>query len=201
MAGGLTASRFPADLTTERTPDQTGWRKVRSHLAAAAYNAVVTFIPSHAVRQTFLRAAGMRIGRQVGMLRGAKVTRPDQIEVGDHCIIGFDCFLGGEGRLFIGNNVNIASFSVLLGGRHDINDPAFTAVLRPTVIEDYAWVATRVTITSGVRIGRGAVVGAGAVVMRDVAPYTVVAGVPARVIGERRPDACAYELNYQPWFF
>ena len=201
MAGGLTASRFPADLTTETTPDLTGWRKVRSHLAAASYNAIVTFIPFHAVRQMFLRAAGMRIGRRVGMLRGAKVIRPDQIEVGNHCIIGFDCFLGGEGRLFIGNNVNIASFSVLLGGGHDINDPAFPSVRRPTIIEDYAWVATRVTITGGVRIGRGAVVGAGAVVTRDVAPYAVVAGVPARVIGERRPDACAYELNYQPWFF
>jgi putative colanic acid biosynthesis acetyltransferase WcaF len=204
MAGGLGAlplSQFPADLTSRKTPEPKGLRKITSHLAAAGYNALVTSIPFHAVRQGFLRAAGMRIGRSVGMLRGTTVIRPDQIEIGNHCIIGFQCFLGGEGGLYIGNNVNIASFSVLLGGWHDINDPGFAAELRPTVIEDYAWLATRTIVMAGVRIGRGAVVAAGAVVTRDVPPFAVVAGVPAKRIGERKPEACAYEFNYQPWFF
>lgn len=182
-------------------PDLTGFRKIRSHLGAAGYNVAVTGVPFHAVRQAYLRAAGMRIGRKVGMLRGTTVIRPDQIEIGDHCIIGFQCFLGGEGGLTIGRNVNIASFGVLLGGWHDINDPTFASERRPTVIEDYVWLATRVTVMAGIRIGRGAVVGAGAVVTRDVPPYTVVGGVPARKIGERKPEACVYEFNYQPWFF
>lgn len=194
-------SQYPPDLTSRQTPEPKGLRKIKSHLAAAGYNALVTSIPFHMVRQGFLRAAGMRIGRSVGMLRGTTVVRPDQIEIGDHCIIGFQCFLGGEGGLYIGNNVNIASFSVLLGGWHDINDPRFTAELRPTVIEDYAWLATRAIVMAGVRIGRGSVVGAGAVVTRDVPPYTVVGGVPAKPIGERKPEACVYEINYQPWFF
>lgn len=197
----MSESRFPPDLTARRTPDLVGLRKITSHLAAAGYNAVVTSIPFHSMRRGYLRAAGMRIGRSVGMLRGTTIIRPDQIEIGNHCIIGFQCFLGGEGGLYIGDNVNIASFSVLLGGGHDINHPEFMAERRPIVIEDYAWVATRALIMAGVRIGRGAVVGAGAVVTADVPAYTVVGGVPAKRIGERNPEACVYELNYQPWFF
>lgn len=165
------------------------------------YNLMFTGVPFHAVRQSVLRAAGMKIGESVAILRGATVIRPDRIRIGSHCIIGFQCFLGGEGGIEIGDNVNIASFSVLLGGAHDINSPTFEAVLRPMIIEDYVWIATRATITAGLRIGRGAVVAAGAVVTRDVPPYHVVAGVPARKIGERDPEACKYEFNYQPWLF
>ena len=88
--------------------------------------------------------------------------------------------MGGEGGITIGNNVNISSFTIMLGGWHDLDDPTFAAELRPMVIEDYAWIATRATIMAGVRIGRGAVVAAGAVVTRDVPPYAVMAGVPAK---------------------
>ncbi|MBC8165300.1 MAG: acyltransferase [Bryobacteraceae bacterium] len=115
-------------------------------------------------------------------------------------MIGFDSFLGGEAGITIGDNVNISSQCVILGGMHDPDDPQFRGILTPTVIEDYAWLATRVTLTGGIRIGRGAVVAAGAVVTRDVPPYTVVAGVPAKRIKDRNPEACKYELSYQPWF-
>jgi acetyltransferase-like isoleucine patch superfamily enzyme len=189
------------ELKATRVAEPTGFRKIRSHLSAAGYNAAVTSIPFHRVRQAYLRAAGMRIGRQVALLTGTMVMRPDRITIGDHVIVGFQCFLGGEAGITIGNNVNIASFGVLLGGWHDINDPTFASELRPIVIEDYAWLATRVTVLAGTRIGRGAVVAAGAVVTRDVPPYTVVGGVPAKKIGERDPAACVYEHNYQPWFF
>jgi putative colanic acid biosynthesis acetyltransferase WcaF len=206
--GGVLSAQDPCaepaqaqDITRTLTPELTGLRKLRSHLGAAVWGLGVNNVPFHAVRRAYLRACGMQVGDAVGMLRGCTVIRPDQIRIGHHCIIGFQCFLGGEGGLVIGDNVNIASFSVLLGGWHDINDPTFASRLKPIVIEDYVWVATRATITAGVRIGRGAVVAAGAVVTRDVAPYTVVAGVPARPIGQRDPAACVYELDYQPWLF
>ncbi|HPU00025.1 MAG TPA: DapH/DapD/GlmU-related protein, partial [Armatimonadota bacterium] len=75
----------------------------------------------------------------------------------------------------------------LITAQHDMNDPDFANVLAPIVIEDYVWIGSRATVLPGVRIGRGAVVAAGAVVTRDVAPLTVVGGVPARPIGERKP--------------
>jgi acetyltransferase-like isoleucine patch superfamily enzyme len=182
-------------------PEPTGFAKLRSHFGGAFYNLIFTGVPFHAVRQGFLRASGMKIGKKVSLLRGTTIIRPDRIRIGDHCIVGFQCFLGGEGGIDIGNNVNISSFSVLLGGYHDINSPKFDSVCKPMVIEDYAWIATRATIMSGLRIGRGAVVAAGAVVTRNVPDYDIVAGVPARKIGERNPEACAYEFSYQPWLF
>jgi len=188
-------------LRNEFTPELRGLPKIRSHLGAAFYNMAVTFIPFHAVRQTFLRIVGMKIGQRSALFRGTLVIRPDQIKIGENCIIGFNCFLGGEGKLEIGCNVNISSYCVLLGGYHDMDDPTFRSIMNPVIIEDYAWLATRVTVAGGVRIGRGAVVLAGAVVTRDVPPYHVVGGVPARKIKERKPEACAYELDYQPWFF
>lgn len=172
----------------------------RSHLGAAGYRLVVTHIPSHAVRQWYLRAFGMRIGKRVALLTGTTVMRPERIAIGDGTVVGFDCFLGGEGGLTIGSQVNLSSYTVILGGDHDMDSADFRPVRKPTVIEDYAWVATRVTIVGGIRIGRGAVVAAGSVVIRDVPPYHVVAGVPARKIKERREEACSYELGYQPWF-
>jgi putative colanic acid biosynthesis acetyltransferase WcaF len=176
-------------------------RRVRAYLGAAIYNLGVNGFPSHLVRLAFLRLAGMRIGRRVGLLRGTRIMRPDQIQIGSNCIIGFDCFLGGEAGITIGNNVNISSFCVLLGGDHNLDEATFHNQLKPIIIDDYAWIATRVTIAGGVRIGRGAVVGAGAVVTRDVPPFHVVAGVPAKKIRERKPEACTYELDYRPLLF
>jgi len=189
------------EATRRIAPAVTGLPKVRGHLGAAFYNHLVGNFPSHTVRQAFLRAAGMKIGRRSTLLRGTIVTAPNRIQIGDHTIIGFQCFLGGEAGLAIGSNVNISSFTALIGGGHDYDDPGFSAVRRPTVVEDYVWLGTRATVLSGVRIGRGAVVSACAFVYQDVPAYWVVGGVPARKMGERDPAACAYELDYRPLFF
>jgi maltose O-acetyltransferase len=60
------------------------------------------------------------------------------------------------------------------------------------------WIGYRAIVLPGVTIGNGAVVGAGAVVAKDVEPYKIVAGNPAKVIGER-PKDLNYECNYRPW--
>ena len=69
-------------------------------------------------------------------------------------------------------------------------------------IGDRAWLSFRATILPGVSVGEGAVVAAGAVVTSDVPPYAIVAGVPARVVGERSPRELSYELGASaaPWF-
>lgn len=191
-------TRPPPDLASSLKAKRI---KALSHLGAAVYGIAVTHVPVHAVRRAFLRSCGMKIGKKVTLLRGTIVVKPERIVFGDRCLVGWNCFLGGEGGLIIGNNVNISSYTVLLGGYHDVNDPTFASIMTPLVIEDYVWIATRATVLAGLRIGRGAVIAAGAVVTRDVAPYAIVAGVPARKIGERDPAACVYELDYQPALF
>jgi maltose O-acetyltransferase len=70
------------------------------------------------------------------------------------------------------------------------------------VVGDHAWLSFRCTVLPGVTIGEGAVVAAGAVVTKDVPRYAIVAGIPARVIGERSPRGLDYDLTLAntPWF-
>jgi putative colanic acid biosynthesis acetyltransferase WcaF len=205
MSSPATKSDFAASrlraYSTNNVRLATGFRKIVSHLAAAGFNLAVSGIPFHLVRTTYLQVCGMKIGRKATVMRGLTVVRPDRIKIGDQSIVGVQCFLGGEAGITIGSTVNISSFVVMLGGRHDVNDPTFASIPEPIVIEDYVWIATRATIVGGVHIGRGAVVATGAVVTKDVAPYDIVGGVPAKKIGERDPNACKYEFNYHPWFF
>ena len=82
---------------------------------------------------------------------------------------------------------------------HDIDSPDFAETGAPVIIEDYAVIGTRVTILPGVTVGRGSVVGSGAVVTKNVAPYTVVGGVPAVFIKNRSKDL-RYTLKFSRLF-
>jgi acetyltransferase-like isoleucine patch superfamily enzyme len=119
------------------------------------------------------------------------------VEIGQFSQIGpFTVVLGGVG-VRIGDNVMIGPHCCIAAGNHDykqIEKPmrfAGNLAKGPIVIEDNVWIGANVTITDGVRIGRDAVVGAGSVVTKDVAPYDIVGGVPARVLGNRQAIAIA----------
>jgi acetyltransferase-like isoleucine patch superfamily enzyme len=93
------------------------------------------------------------------------------------------------GGVNIGDRVMIGSHVAITSLTHDYTAVAMngTSLARPIVIEDDVWLGTHCVILPGVRVGCGAVVAAGAVVTKDVPPYTVVAGVPARLL-KRRPE-------------
>lgn len=83
----------------------------------------------------------------------------------------------------IGANVRIAPYTIILDSDfHDIKDHFAEGAAKPVIIEDDVWIATRSTILKGVRIGKGSVIAAGAVVTRDIPPYSIAGGVPAKVI-------------------
>ncbi|WP_037576500.1 acyltransferase [Sporocytophaga myxococcoides] len=116
--------------------------------------------------------------------------------------IGAFSFLGRvelalHDKIQIGEKVCINDGSILLTASHDISDPEWKHKKAPIIIDDYAWICTNVTILPGVHVGRGAVLGAGAVVSKNVAPYDVVAGNPAKSTGKKRVE----ELNYNPCEF
>lgn len=113
------------------------------------------------------------------------------LRIGECCCLGITRMQTHE-RIEIGNCVVINDGVRLITGSHDIHSPTYDHVFSPIIIEDHAWIATDAMILKGVRIGRGAVVAAAAVVTRDVAPFTVVGGNPAKEIGTRRIESFDY---------
>jgi acetyltransferase-like isoleucine patch superfamily enzyme len=150
-------------------------------------------IPAQTVRHFLYRKFyHLEIGDGSVIYNSCHLRAPEKTTIGNYTSIGDQCVLDGRGGLTIGNSVNFSTAAWVWTAQHDLNDRAFGGVSAPVVIEDYAWISSRVTILPGVTIGKGAVVAAGAVVTKSVAPYEIVGGVPARKIGMRNSD-----LSYQ----
>lgn len=113
--------------------------------------------------------------------------------IGDNCRIGAFSFIPAGVRL--GNEVFVGPGTVFT---NDLFPNAAEAnrgewVMRPTTVEDDVAIGANSTILCGLTIGRGALIGAGSVVTRDVPPYAIVAGNPARVRRYRKPGAASGE--------
>ena len=132
-------------------------------------------------------------------VRGRPKDGRPGISIGRNSVINQHCWIDGRGGLRIGENVNVSRGVWLLGGDHNIDDPTFTTRFAPTEVGDRSFFGCRAMVLPGVTIGEGAVVAAAALVTKDVAPYAVVAGVPAQVVRTRRRDL-HYELAYAPMF-
>ncbi|RJP74791.1 MAG: acyltransferase [Candidatus Abyssobacteria bacterium SURF_17] len=153
-----------------------------------------------------------RLGKDVVFEAGVLVFHPENIEIGDDVYIGHNtilkayhknkmeiesgtwigqqCFFHSAGGLKIGRNVGIGPAVKIITSHHEAGDRSkpilhTPLVFKPVVIEDEADIGTGAVLLPGVTIGRAAQVGAGAVVCQDVEPYTVVGGVPARLIRRR----------------
>jgi acetyltransferase-like isoleucine patch superfamily enzyme len=120
------------------------------------------------------------------------LTYGGRIQMGNRWTVNRFCVLYGHGNLTIGSGVRIAAHTVIIPANHNFEDPhryiyEQGMTCRGIRIEDDVWLGAGVRVLDGVTIGRGAVVASGVVVNQDVAPYTVVGGVPARVLGHRGP--------------
>lgn len=113
-----------------------------------------------------------------------------KIEIGRGCSVNDYAIIYGYGGVVIGDDVHIASHAVLVASEHDyqkLGTVNFSLDMqgRGIKIENSVWIGAHAVILDGVTIGTGSVIGAGAVVTRDVAPYSIAVGVPARVIKKR----------------
>lgn len=153
--------------------------------------AFISLLPFHTFRIFFLRLLKARIGKKVGLYRSFEVRSPWKMRIGNSTIVGHRALLDARMGLTIGSNVNISNEVMIWSLHHDYNSPGFDNAGAPVVIEDYAWLCSRCIILPGVTVGKGAVVAAGAVVAKNVAPYTVVGGIPAKPIATRNTN-----LNY-----
>ncbi len=134
----------------------------------------------------FAIGAGTLVARDTILL-----VKQGYLRIGERCSIGSQCFLGAVSGIEIGDDTIVAGQCYFGGGRYRTKLGAGPMQQQglttrgPVVVGNDVWIGAGVKILDGVRIGDGAIIGAGAVVTSDVAPNTIVGGVPARAIGER----------------
>jgi maltose O-acetyltransferase len=192
-----------ADAIPEEQEGGSGFRLFAIRTLAYLTNYLVRHIPSFALRRFwYTRVLGVRMGSGAGIHLGCFIwfygpgqVRRGGLEIGSHSRINRNCCLDARGGLVIGDNVSVSPEVMILTAQHRVDDPEFRVENRRVVIEDHVWIGTRATILPGVTLGRGSVVAAGAVVTRDVAPFAIVGGVPARTVGRRPEAAAAYVLD------
>lgn len=156
---------------------------------------IVGNIPIWIVRKATYKFFGVKIGTGSNIHLWARFYNPKNIEIGIDTHIGDNVFLDGRNKIKIGNHVDIASGVMIYNSEHDINSEDFHAVNMPVEIGDYVFIGPRAIILPGVKIEKGAIVAAGAVVTKDVAEFTIVGGVPAVKIGERKNKDLHYILG------
>lgn len=163
-----------------------------------AMNSLVNRVPWVDARMRLYARMGVRLESPSStvILRHTEIYGPEGLRIGSGTNINRHCILDGRGGLTIGRNVAIAERVMVFTGEHAVDDE-FRNRYIPVEIGDRVLVNAGSLIVPGVVLGEGALVAGGAVVTRDVAPWTVVAGVPARPIRERQPGQ-RYELTWRP---
>jgi len=133
----------------------------------------------------------IQIGNRILIGRNTIFSCHDaSIRLGDFLSIGPGCVIASRSRIEIGSYVQIGAGTQLMAGSHTYDDPEKPSILQTRVskgivVEDNVWLGNACMILDGVTIGRNSIVGAGSVVSKDVPPYSMVLGNPARVIGKR----------------
>ncbi|MDO8676510.1 MAG: acyltransferase [Candidatus Azambacteria bacterium] len=165
----------------------------RRHGAFLLLYSLVKYLPSplgdrfrYFIAKPFLKKMGKSV-----IAEGVSLWYPYGISIGDNVKLNEGVYLSGYGGIEIEDEVRIGLRSVILSSDHEFdnrNEPIFRQKLKVEKVKicQDAFIGCNVTILKGVTIGKGSVVGAGAVVTKDVAEYTIVAGVPAKKIGKRK---------------
>ena len=152
-------------------------------------------LPSHRLRMwIYHHVLRANVEKNVVIYFGVEIRSAEKLHISEGSIVGDNCVLDARNGITIGKNVNLSSEVHIWTEQHDYRSPSFdsygTSDMQ-VVIGDHVWIGSNTIILPRVSIGEGAVVCAGAVVTKDVPPYSVVAGVPAKVISERPRN-----LNY-----
>ncbi len=143
------------------------------------------FWPFLRLRGALLRPAFKSCGRNLQVSRQVSVNFPSRMEIGRDVFIATGCWLHARGGIVLEDEVQLGPYAVLVAGDHTQVDGSYRfgpSHLAPICVRRGAWVAAHATVTKGVIIGRGALLAANSVATRDVPPFTMAGGVPARAI-------------------
>jgi acetyltransferase-like isoleucine patch superfamily enzyme len=175
------------------------FRVIVGSMLAFAYNGIVGRLPSRILRSTYLRLYLARFGPGTGVQMGCRFLNGRKIHLGERNVINFGCLLDGRRySIRTGNDVSIGPEAAILTLGHDPQSPDFADKGCDVTIGDRVWIGFRAIVLPGVSIGEGAIVGACSIVTKDIAPFTIVAGNPARAIGTRSAGL-TYQLEFSPF--
>jgi len=164
---------------------------MRNKVARAFWNVTFAFfyrpspIPFHFWRRFLLRCFGAKLGKRTRVYPRTKIWAPWNLVMAEDSVIADDADCYSVTRIVVGQRAIVSQYAYLCTATHDYRDPEFPLLVGPIQIGDDAWVAAGAFLAPGVNVGEGAVVGARSVVTKDVNPWTVVAGNPSRIIGDR----------------
>jgi len=144
---------------------------------------------SKACRRNLCQAIFKRTGQNINIEHGAYFGNGREIEIGDNSGIGLNARLSGP--ITIGANVMMGPDVMIYTANHNTARTDIPMIQQgdsdhnPVIIEDDVWIGARAILLPGVHIGKGAIIAAGSIVTKDVPPYTIVGGNPARAIKQR----------------
>ena len=167
-------------------------------------NHVISKIPFYFIRNFYYRRVmNIKIGKGSSIHLGVFINKSrlkSKIEIGNNSTINRNCYIDGRGDIKIGSNVSISPEVNILTADHDINTSDFKYKSAPVILNDFVWVGTRAIILPGITIEEGAVIAAGSVVTKDVPPYAIVGGVPAKIIRYRFSNVECENLENLKWW-
>lgn len=142
------------------------------------------------LRLIYWRNRGVNLGEEVRFSFNLKVIMPEKLSIGDHSKILNNVNLDSRGGIFIGNNSQIGYQSLIITANHDVPNSNELIMnkgmdFKPVIIGNDVWIGARVIVLPGVIIGDGVVIAAGSVVTKNIDPYSIFGGVPAKLIKKR----------------
>lgn len=142
------------------------------------------------IKRLYLLLHGSKVGKYVTFYPGIKISPGTNIQLGDHVDLAWDVLITTRGGVSIGDRTLVGYGTKILSSNHIV--PAVPGRIfesgheaKPIHIDKDVWIGANCIILAGVTIGEGAIVAAGSVVTKDIQPYIVVGGVPAKVIKQR----------------
>jgi maltose O-acetyltransferase len=168
-------------------------------LIVAFINFTYSVIPFFFLKKLFLRLFKIKLGAKTYIHRGVKFFHIGNLTIGHNSVINFGCYLDNRREIHIGNNVGIAHNTKIYTLGHDLNDPEFGTKGSQVTINDNVFIFSNCIVMPGVTVGEGAVILPGSIVTKDISPYTIVGGNPAKYIKDRTV-AINYSINYGYWF-